>query len=104
MLLNPEVEECNQGGEIMAKHRHKTLLDSGMLEHTITGMIRAGLLRYEGCKKPKCEGSCNGIKQEDRDPKTVDYWYNATRCGMLWTMSPPSRWPKYWRGIWKSVK
>jgi len=96
------------------KHSHKTLLDSGMLEHTITGMIRAGLLRYEGCKKPKCEGSCNGlphklgrcvalyqIKQEDRNPKTVDYWYNATRCGMLWTMSPPSRWPKYWRNKWK---
>jgi hypothetical protein len=55
----------------MAKHKHRTLLDSGMLENTITGMVKAGLLRY------------------DRD------------ADMLWTLSPPSQWSKWWRGQWK---
>ena len=52
------------------KHSHQTLLDAGLREHTITGMLLAGLLRYD------------------------------SKADMLHTLRPPSRWPKYWRDKW----
>jgi hypothetical protein len=55
----------------MAKHKHQTLLEAGMLENTIAGMVKTGLLRYDS----------------DTD--------------MLWTLKPPSKWSKYWRRQWK---
>ena len=56
--------------QIGTKHSHQTLLDSGLRENTITGMMKAGLLRYD------------------------------SKADMLFTLSPPSRWPKYWRNKW----
>ena len=55
----------------MAKHKHQTLLEAGMLENTITGMVKTGLLRYDS----------------DTD--------------MLWTLKPPSKWSKWYRSQWK---
>ena len=54
----------------MAKYKHQTLLDSGLRENTISGMMKAGLLRYD------------------------------SKADMLYTLLPPSRWPKYHRDKW----
>jgi len=75
----------------MAKHKHQTLLDSGMLENTITGMMRAGLLRYEGCGSENCDGMCNRTATN----------YADKACGMLWTLKPPSKWSRWYRSQWK---
>lgn len=54
----------------MARYKRQTLVDRGLLEHTLTQMMKDGLLRYDS----------------DAD--------------MMWTLSPPSTWHRYWRDRW----